>query len=95
MSATDAAGLASSLERALPGVSDDQLPLRGNSFGEENTLDLIARAAGGTALELKDAAGALEVLSGPPKAEATELVAYLHGGAFAIHASGRASSEVS
>ena len=43
----DALELASRLREALSDVSDTELPLQGRRFGDENTLDLLTRAAGG------------------------------------------------
>jgi hypothetical protein len=82
----DARELARCLDRALPSVSDAEVPLGDRRFGDDNTRDLLARAAAGGALGRDEAQGALELLSGPPKSEAKGLVDFLKGGAFEIHA---------
>lgn len=80
----DARELAHCLESALADVPDDIVPLQGRRFGEENTLDLIRRAADGHAAPKGEAGAALEILSGPPKTDAVQLVQFLRAGEFHI-----------
>lgn len=83
----DASEFAKYLELALAEVSDAVVPMAGNEFGDEWTLTLLTKAAGGQALLAEQAAAAKEILSGPPKSDARELVQFLRGGEFSIHPS--------
>jgi hypothetical protein len=81
----DAIAMAQCVREALKGVPDDQAPLSDHPFGDENTLSLLAAASTGPP-EPTRVAAARELLSGPPKAEATALVEFLLGGSFTISA---------
>lgn len=77
--------LARCIEQALPGVPDEVAPLSDHPFGDDNTLALLS-AAGAGPPEPTRVAAAREILSGPPKAEATALIEFLQGGGFTISA---------
>lgn len=82
----DARELARCLEKALPKVPEDVVPMQGRPFGSDHTRELVQRASGGAAVAEEEALAAAEILSGPPKAEALSLIDFLRQGAFSISA---------
>lgn len=85
MTGDDARALARGLEVSLPQVSDTVVDLMGQSFGDEHTLALLEGAAQGQVPDAREAQGAREILSGPPKSEARALIDFLRGGEFTMH----------
>lgn len=85
VSEADARDIGQALERALTFVSDRVVSQQSKAFGERNTSDLLSRAAEGAPIQKDKTEAALQVLSGPPKAEAIELVKFLAGGGFTLH----------
>ncbi len=81
-----AQGLAEAIEKLLPEVSDEELPLSDYPYGEKHTENHLARRATGAPPELEDAAAAYELLSGPPKREVERLAAFLKEGSASIQA---------
>lgn len=84
----DARDIARGLDEELAAVSDTVVPLRDHPFGHDRTMELIERAAEGTAVGRDEVAAAYELLSGGPKGEARELVGFLEGGSFTIQPAG-------
>ena len=84
MSHDDAIELATGLGLGLRLVPETVLPLGGGPFGDENTAELLRRAASGDTPSRADAQAALEILSGPPRKQALSLVDFLRGGEFEI-----------
>jgi hypothetical protein len=82
--AADARSLAQGLSLAIAGVSDSVVPLGGKPFGNENTAALLARAAKSESIDPDEAQAAREILSGPPKSDAYELIGFLRRGGFAL-----------
>ena len=80
----DAREIARCLDAALPGVPDAVVPMQGLDFGRENTLALIKRAVQGETPDGTAVQAAVEILSGPPKAEARALIGFLRNGGFTI-----------
>ena len=81
----DAREIARCSNAALADVPDQELTLRGRSFGRRNTLRSIRRAAEGTPVYPESAEAAVELLSGSPKVEAQALIAFLRKGVVTIH----------
>ena len=76
----DARNLATSCSAGLSSVSDEEVPLRGNAFGHENTLALLRLAASRGDIPKGNTEAAFEVLSGPPKKQALALTRFLRCG---------------
>ena len=82
----DAREIGEALEGALAFVNDRLVPQQGRAFGERNTSELLRASHNGQPIHKEKTDAALELLSGPPKKEATRLAAFLQGGGFTIHA---------
>lgn len=76
----DAQELARGARLGLHDVPEEELPLGGQPFGGARTLDLIRRAARGDVAPHERAHAAIEVISGPPRSDATALVDFLAEG---------------
>ena len=85
VSDADARDIGQALEQALTFVSDRIVSQQSRTFGERNTSNLLVKAAEGAQIQKDKTDAALQVLSGPPKAEAIELVRFLEGGGFSLH----------
>ena len=81
----DALALGEGLDKGLDLVPEDTLPLQGGPFGEENTVQLLGRAAKGEIPMPDEVTTAIEILSGPPRAEAKSLAAFLLRGEFTLN----------
>ena len=84
VSTDDAQNLAQSLGAELPEISDQELPLTNQPFGEEHTQSLLARRVDGKSVGDDDIQAARELLSGSPKRDAVRLADFLKGGAFTV-----------
>jgi len=87
----DAKNLARGLERGLAEVPKTMLPLGDGPFGDDNTVQLLKRAAAGEIPQKGEVNAAVEVLSGPPRDEALSLVEFLLSGEFTINPSLKSS----
>jgi len=81
----DAREIARCAGAALSDVPDRELALHGRPFGRHNTLRSIRRAAKGSPVDPEKVEAAVELLSGPPKAEAEVLLGFLLRGVVTIH----------
>lgn len=84
VAAEDAQALAAGARRGLRHVPGVELPLSDRPFGGSRTLELLRQAAAGNVPREDHAEAAVEVLSGPPRAEALALVEFLDRGAFTL-----------
>jgi hypothetical protein len=80
----DAQSLAQSIGAELPEISDDEVPLTDQPFGEDYTDSLLSRRVDGQVVRAEEVQGAREILSGRPKREAERLAVFLEGGAFSV-----------
>jgi hypothetical protein len=76
----DARELARCCDQALTRVSDTEIPLQARVFGAQNTLSLLRRAAAREDIPRDHVEAAFELLSGPPKRQALELIRFLRLG---------------
>ncbi len=81
----DASAFAAYLSSALATVPDSEVPMMGKAFGTENTLAMLRVVREGGNIPSEDLPAAAEILSGPPKGEASELASFLSGGAVTLN----------
>lgn len=80
----DARELARCCSIALESVSDAEVPLQDEVFGEEHTLELLRLGAAREEVPRESARAAFELLSGSPKADAAVLLRFLQVGVVTI-----------
>ncbi len=86
LTAEDAEALSKVVLGLVPLISEEELRISSNAFGENHTRDLLERRAGGESLPNEEAIASHELLSGPPKREVERLGEFLATGAISIEA---------
>lgn len=81
---SDALSLAQSIDAELAELSDDEILLTDQAFGEEHTEELLSRRLSGGAVRPDEVEAARAILCGPLKRDAARLAEFLRGGAFTV-----------
>ena len=82
----DAQSIAEAIENELSELSDDELEVSDNPFGEAHTDSLLARRIDGDDIYDDEVQAAREILSGPAKGDAERLAVFLSDGSFSVDA---------
>ena len=80
----DAQQVAELTESEIVDLAEEEVELSDNPFGEVHTDALLARRIDGDEVDEDEVQAAREVLSGPTKLAAEELVEFLRGGSFSV-----------
>lgn len=76
----DAKELGACALEGLRAVQSDEVPLRGGSFGPDNTLESVQLAMDGQRVPRENCESAYELLCGPPKEPAEALASFVNDG---------------